>query len=100
MASRGLAPDVALSVRLSAICSRNRYTDDPGPVIAELITVAGAQPDVLAREAGSWAGFFGDDSTRTLTSALLSIPGASEWVETGRARRAAGHHSTAEFFRN
>ena len=34
--SRRLSPDVMLSITLDAICSRNRYTTDPGPVVAEL----------------------------------------------------------------
>lgn len=57
MSSRPLDPETTLGVNLSAICSRNRYTDDPGPVIAELIETAGDRTDVLAREAGTSAGF-------------------------------------------
>ncbi|WP_449408808.1 hypothetical protein [Microbacterium maritypicum] len=63
---RGLAPDVILTVTLDAICSRNRYTRDPGPVIAELIATAGDRTDLLAEAVGTWVGFFEDDYTLTL----------------------------------
>lgn len=94
MASHPLDPDTTLGVRLSAICSRSRYTDDPGPVIAELLDVAGDRGDILAREAGTWAGFYDSEYTQTLVGALLEIPGAAEWVETGVSRRGMGWHST------
>lgn len=45
-----------LGIRLSTICSRNRYETDTAPVIAELLEVAGGRGDVLAFEAGRWAG--------------------------------------------
>lgn len=63
---RGLHPDTALDVPLSAICSRYRYTTDAAPVIDELRRIAGDRVDILARVAGSWVGYYGDDHTRTL----------------------------------
>lgn len=78
--SRPLDPTTHLSIRLSAICGRNRYTHDPAPVIAELFAAAGARTDLLAREAGLWAGHFDDEHTATLVAAILDgIPGAREW---------------------
>lgn len=94
-----LRPDVQLAVHLSSICSRNRYTDDPGPVIAELLEAAGDRADILAEEAGTWSGYYEDDYTRTLALALREIPGAAEWVALGRERRNAPTHSTEGFNR-
>ncbi|MFC7925471.1 hypothetical protein [Microbacterium laevaniformans] len=92
MPRSGLDPDTALDVRLSAICSRNRYTTDAAAVIDELRHIAGERADILARVAGSWVGYYGDDHTRTLCKALLEIPGVIDWVTLGRARRDAGSH--------
>lgn len=92
MASRGLDPDTALDVRLSAICGRNQYTKDPAPVIEELHQVAGHRLDILARVAGRWAGFYESPYTAPLCTALLEIPGALDWVALGRSRRDAGSH--------
>lgn len=79
--SRPLDPDTHLSIRLSAICGRNRYTRHPGPVIAELRATAGPRTDLLAREAGLWAGHYEDEHTATLVKAILGgIPGAQEWA--------------------
>ena len=55
---RRLSPDVLLSIELDAICSRNRYTSDPGPVIAELHATAGDRLDTLTESVGIWVGFF------------------------------------------
>lgn len=86
-------PDTALSVELSAIMARNRYTTNPAPVITELTQTAGARTDLLAQEAGTWAGFHEHDpNTRTLTTALQTIPGADGWVQVGRDRRKTGSH--------
>lgn len=54
--------------------------------------IAGDRADILARVAGSWVGYYGDDHTRTLCKALLEIPGALDWVGHGRARRETGSH--------
>ena len=94
MPSRPLAPDAALGVKLSAICSRNRYTTDPGPVLDELRATAGRRTDILAQEAGIWSGFYDSEHTHTLAVALLEIPGAGDWVALGRKRRDAPWHST------
>ncbi|MGX9348179.1 hypothetical protein [Microbacterium sp. KNMS] len=96
--SEGLSPDVALGVRLSAIMSRARWTRDAGPVLEELYRVAGDRLDVLAMEAGTWAGFYDSPSThegrssQVLVDALRTIPGVEPWIEVGRRRRSAGSH--------
>lgn len=92
MPRSGLDPDTALDVRLSAICSRNRYTTDPAAVVDELRRIAGDRTDILGRVAGSWVGYYGDDHTRALCKALLEIADAIDWVGHGRARRNAGSH--------
>lgn len=96
--SRPLHPDVALGIHLSAICSRNRYTRDPGPVIAELLEVAGQRGDILAMEVGKWAGYYDDEHTAVLVTAIIAdVPGASEWAEVGRECRSAPAHGTTGF---
>lgn len=92
----GLDPDTALDVLLSATCSRYRYTTDAAPVIDELHRIAGARLDILARVAGSWVGYYGDHHTRTLSDALLGIPGADAWVTLGRERREAPVHGAPQ----
>jgi hypothetical protein len=96
--TRPLHPDVALGIHLSAICSRNQYTHDPGPVIAELIKVAGARGDILAVEVGKWAGYYDDEHTAVLVAAIVAdVPGAEAWTHSGRARRSAPAHGTTGF---
>jgi hypothetical protein len=96
--SRPLHPDVALGIHLSTICSRSRYTTDPAPVIAELLDVAGDRGDVLAYEAGRWAGYYDDEHTAVLVAAIVeSIPGAGRWAPEGRAKRSAPAHGTTGF---
>lgn len=87
-----LDPDTMLDVGLSAICARNQYTRDPAPVIAELTAAARGRDDVLAQAAGIWAGYFDSTETRTLASALRSIPGAEFWVAEGQRRRGIPRH--------
>lgn len=90
-----LDPATALDVRLSAICSRNRYATDPEAVLAKLRETAGDRGDILASVAGLWAGFHESDPHRqVLVAALRTIPGAEEHVPEGRFRRGAGSHST------
>ncbi len=84
----GLSPDVALDIELSATCSRNRYTHDPGPVITELRSIAGRRTDILARVAGSFAGYYDSPDTHVLCAALVAeIDGAEGWVPHGRDMR-------------
>lgn len=99
MPSRGLDPVTMLSVQLDAICSRNRYTSDPEPVIAELLAVAGDRRDLLAEAVGTWVGFFEDDYIRILTAALRELPGLEPWIALGQERRNAGGHTTDQFYR-
>lgn len=87
-----LHPDVALSVTLSAICARNRYVTDAGPVLAELRAAAGDREDVLAEVSGTWAGFNETDThAGALVTALRSIPGTEAWVAVGRTRAGRWH---------
>lgn len=94
MPKRGLSPDVALSVTLDAICSRNRYTTDPAPVIAELLATAGDREDILAESVGTWVGYFEDGDIITLTTALRALPGLDRWIALGQHRRSMPDHST------
>ncbi|MFJ2535843.1 hypothetical protein [Microbacterium maritypicum] len=80
--------------------SRNRYTQDPAAVIAELYAVAGGRVDVLCREVGSWIGFYEDAHTRALATALRSLPlDLTEAIAAGRARRFSGTHGTHGYAR-
>lgn len=88
----GLSRATLLDIELSAICSRNRYTTDPEPVLAELRARAGKRTDILAHVAGTWAGYYDDEHTRALAAALREIPGAGDWVELGRRRRGMPSH--------
>ena len=91
---RGLSPDVALSVHLDAICSRNRYTADPAPVIDELRATAGDRTDILAESVGTWVGFFESRDTATLCAALRALPDLEPWIALGQHRAALPHHRT------
>jgi hypothetical protein len=92
-----LHPTTVLGIRLSAICTRHQFTKDPRPAIDELIEAAADRGDILAREAGTWAGFHeGDEDRAPLVQALLGIPGAQQWAEAGRATRDAGQHRTID----
>ncbi|MFD4957159.1 hypothetical protein [Microbacterium sp. NPDC058389] len=82
-----------LSIELDSICSRNRYTADPEPVIAELRAAAGRRTDVLAEAAGLFAGYHGGEHTHTLCAALRSeVDGIGPWVQVGQERRHRGVH--------
>lgn len=96
--SRPLHPDIMLGIRLSTICSRNQYETDTAPVISQLLEAAGDRVDVLAMEAGKWAGYYDTDHTAALVAAIIAdIPGAAEWVDAGRQRRAAPTHGSTGF---
>lgn len=92
-----LDPDVALSVRLDAICSRNRYTADPGPVIDEIAQLTVGRERVRDETVGVWAAFFRDEYTYRLCDVLLpAFPGARAYEHVG-IRRRGGIHSTGDF---
>ncbi|ALX65551.1 hypothetical protein [Microbacterium sp. XT11] len=98
MPSRPLDPDTHLGVRLSAIMARHAYTKHPEAVVDELYRIAGERLDILAEEVGVWIGFHESEHTRDLTAALRRLPlDLDAWIETGRERRRAGHHSTTGF---
>ncbi|MCD2170343.1 hypothetical protein LPW41_11610 [Microbacterium sp. JC 701] len=96
--SRPLHPDVLLGIHLSAICSRHRYDRNTVPVIAELLEMAGDRVDILAMEAGRWAGYYDDEHSAALVAAIVTeIPGAAAWTADGARRRAAPAHGTTGF---
>lgn len=95
MPTRGLHPDTLHGIRISCVMSRNQYTQEPGPVIAELYEVAGDRLDLLAAEVGRWIGFYEDDYTRTLATALRALPlDMSDAIALGRQRRNTPDHRT------
>ncbi len=97
MSSRGLTPDVVLSVRLDAICGRHQFTRDPAPVVEEITRLAGRMPTVRDETIGAWVGFFRDTHTAVLCDALLeAFPGARAFEHVG-IRRRGGIHSTGDF---
>lgn len=91
---RRLSRDVMLSIELDAICSRNRYTTAPGPVIAALYATAGDRLDILTESVGIWVGFFEEAHILTLCTALRELPGLEPWIEIGANRRAQPDHRT------
>lgn len=94
-----LDPDVALSVRLDAICSRNRYAANPDSAIDEIARLTVGREGVRDETVGVWAAFFRDDYTYRLCDALLdAFPGARAYVHIGISRR-GGIHSTGDFAR-
>ena len=94
MPTRGLSATVKLSIALDAICSRNRYTTDPGSVIAELRATAGDRDDVLAEAVGTWVGYFEDEYVAVLCAALRTLPGLEPWIALGQHRRSLPNPST------
>lgn len=87
-----------MSVMVDAICSRNRYTNDPQPVIDELRELTGDRVDILTESVGTWVGFFEDEQTQTLCTGLRALPGLEPWIVLGQSRRGRGH-STQGFER-
>jgi hypothetical protein len=94
MPSRRLSPDVALSVLLDAICSRNRYTHNPAPVLEELRAAADDRLDILSESVGIWIGYFEDTDTLTLCTTLRTLPNLEQWIAVGEFRRSQPAHST------
>lgn len=87
-----LHPDVLLSVHLDALCGRNQYTTDPGPVIEEIHAAASGRDHVRDVAVGTWVGYFRTPETTALCDALLTaFPGAREHVATGAGRRGLAH---------
>lgn len=89
-----LPPDTMLSIELGSICSRNRYTKDPRPVIAELLAAAGDRVEILQQSVGSWIGYYEDAYTITLATALRELPGLDPWIAEGEYRRSVPDHRT------
>lgn len=89
-----LSPDTLLSIELGSICSRNRYTSNPAPVIAKLLATAGDRDDILQQSVGSWVGYYEDAYTITLATALRELPGLEPWITVGQQRRSVPDHRT------
>lgn len=94
-----LSPDTMLSIELGSICSRNRYTSEPGPVIAELLATAGDRVEILQQSVGSWVGYYEDDYTRILCAALRELPNLEPWIMAGQERRSMPAPSTLGYAR-
>ncbi|AMG84330.1 hypothetical protein AXH82_13670 [Microbacterium sp. PAMC 28756] len=62
-----LSRETLLSIRLDAVCSRNRYTKDPAPVVDELRATAS-----IAASGKVWA---------ARTSASCRRPARSRWTQ-------------------
>ncbi|MDN3310634.1 hypothetical protein QWJ90_06800 [Microbacterium oryzae] len=89
-----LHPDTLLGIRLASICSRHRFDADAEGALAELRAAYAGRMDILAREIGTWIGYYEDEHARALCDGLRRIPGVEEWTPLGRARRGAGRHET------
>jgi len=90
-----LHPDTLLSVRIGGILGRDKYTQDPDPIILELRQVAGVRTDILNREVGSWIGYYDTPETKPLIIALLAaFPGCLTWINHGTQQRAKPMHGT------
>ncbi|MCP1427530.1 hypothetical protein J3D45_000028 [Microbacterium foliorum] len=48
-----LSADTLLSIELGAICSRNRYTTDPAPVVEQLLIAVSDRVEVFREAVGS-----------------------------------------------
>ncbi|KAA0960876.1 hypothetical protein FQ142_08320 [Microbacterium sp. ANT_H45B] len=91
-----ISPDTMLSIELGSICSRNRYTSDPRPVVEQLLATAGDRVKVLREAVGSWIGFYEDRYTIALTTALQKLPDVEPWIAVGAARRAQADHEASD----
>lgn len=89
MPSRSLDPDVALGIKIGAVMTRNRYEqDDVQRVVDELYATAGDRLDLLAEEVGLFIGFYEDQDTITLTTALRKLPlDMADAIALGEYRR-------------
>lgn len=97
-----LKPDVALGIALSAIMCRDKFTQDPGPVIDELRAEAGGRSDLLAAEVGKWIGYYGGEHTATLAEALraeFAELDLAPRITLGLDPRNAPPHGTHDFHR-
>lgn len=98
MPTRRLNPDVLLSIKISTVMSRNEFTDDPEPVIAELYETAGDRIDLLTIEVGRWIGFYEADHNHTLVTALRALNlDMADAISLGQSRRVAPSHTTTGF---
>ena len=94
---RTIHPDTLLSIRIGSIMTRNQYTQNPAPVMAELRSTAGDRLDILAAEVGRFIGFYDDQHTHSLVDALraeFTDLDLQPHIELGERRRNADTHST------
>ncbi|ALJ20324.1 hypothetical protein AOA12_10535 [Microbacterium sp. No. 7] len=90
-------------MRLSAIMGRNRFTKEPGPVVAELIEAAGERTEILRSAVGRWIGSREDRYTVTLATALREAfghLGLEDAIRLGQERAAAPVHTSQGFHRD
>jgi len=75
--SGSLDPDTALGIKIGATISRDRYETDPAEIqriINDIYKIAGDRLDILTEEVGRFTGFYEDQHTITLTTALRTLP--------------------------
>ena len=100
MPSHPLDPDTMLSIKISCVMSRNQYTQDPAPVIAELYEMAADRLDLMTAEVGRWIGFYEDQFTITLATALRALPlDMDDAIKLGQHRRGIPTHGTRGYQR-
>lgn len=93
-----LTPDTLLGISIGAAIARHQYDHDPTVLMAEVTRLADGRGDILAQEAGRWAGYHEpDQESAAVVTALKQVPGADVWVQLGRDRRGAPPHGTAQF---
>lgn len=97
MPSRRLSVRTALDVQMSAVMTRNMRTDDPQPVVAELLALAAEDQQLIAEAAGVFVGYYRDGYSDPLCAAVeAQIDGLGPWIELGRERRARSVHGGPE----
>ncbi|MFJ4166271.1 hypothetical protein ACIPY5_12005 [Microbacterium sp. NPDC089698] len=101
MPSHPLAPDTALSIKIGCVMTRNQFTQDPVPVIAELYATAGDRIDLLTQEVGLFIGFSSSNQYRaTLVAALRELPlDMDQAIALGKFRRGLPAHGTGGYAR-
>lgn len=98
MPSHPLAPETTLSIQVGCVMTRNQYSQDPAPVIAELYATAGDRIDLLTQEVGEFIGFYDDQYRATLVNALRALPlDTDHAIKLGQHRRGLRPHSTSGF---
>jgi hypothetical protein len=91
----GVSPAEAhLRITLASCCKRHALDTDPAAALAELREIAGDRTDLLAEEAGRWAGLNeGNAEMAVLVDAIKALPGTERGVQAGRQALAWRPHS-------